>query len=152
VVGPGSWYYGPSDSYEVQEWGTEGKLLRILRLKKERRPVPAQVVAEWQESVRKMNSRRKQIWEAVPVAEALPAYEQVILDRAGNLWLSEYMVLDETPVWQVISSDGRWLGSVTMPPGGRISEIGRDYVLGTWRDEMDVETVLMYDLEKPAGD
>ncbi len=150
VTGSETWHYGSSDAYELQEWSAEGRLLRVLRLEKERRPTPAQDIAEWEERVRGMDSGRKQLWESLPVASHLPAFEQVLLDRAGNLWMAEYLILDEAPVWQVVSSEGHWLGSVTMPPGGRISEIGEDYVLGTWRDELDVETVRMYALLKPG--
>jgi hypothetical protein len=79
----------------------------------------------------------------------LPTYEQLLVDRRGNVWMAEYRVLEEAHVWQVFDPEGHWLGSVTLPDGGRISEIGEDYVLGVWRDEMDVETVRMYGLIKP---
>jgi hypothetical protein len=151
TTGPDSWFYGSSASYEIQEWSINGDLQRVFRLAKERRPTPQLELAEWQENVRGMTSQRRQLWEAVPVAEHLPAYEQILLDRAGNFWTAEYLVLDETPIWQVFGPDGRWLGSVSMPSGGRVSEIGEDYVLGTWQDEMDVETVRMYGLVKPGS-
>ena len=106
---------------------------------------------DWEERVREMDSSRKQLWESVPVSSHLPAYEQILLDQVGNLWAAEYLVLDETPVWQVLDPQGSWLGQVAMPPGGRISEIGEDYVLGVWRDEMDVETLRMYGLVKSGG-
>jgi hypothetical protein len=35
---------------------------------------------------------------------------------------------------------------VTFPQGFRPLEIGRDYVLGLFLDEMDVETIQMYEL------
>lgn len=151
VTGSDSWFYGGSAAFEVQEWSMEGELLRIIRLAKEPRAMPPELVADWEGRLQRMRPQTRAFWAPIPLPERLPAYEQIVLDRAGNLWLAEYMVLDETPIWQVISPDGRWLGSLTTPPGGRISEIGRDYVLGTWRDEMDVETVRMYGLEKPAG-
>ena len=151
VTASDSWFYGPSESYEILEWSVDGRLQRVFRVEKDRRPTPAQDIAQWEERVRGMDPRPKQLWESVPVSSHLPAYEQVILDRSGNLWLAEYLVLDETPLWQVLSPEGVWLGSVSLPPGGRVSEIGEDYVLGTWRDEMDVETVRMYELFKPQG-
>ena len=90
--------------------------------------------------------------KSVPISSHLPAYEQVLLDRAGNLWTVRVRWFwSEAPVWQVLDPQGRWLGQVAMPPGGRISEIGEDYVLGVWRDEMDIETVRMYGLVKPGA-
>ena len=35
------------------------------------------------------------------------------------------------------------------PPGVRIFEIGTDYVLGLWKDDLDVEYVQLFDLVKP---
>lgn len=152
VAGPDTWFYGGSEAFEIQEWSLEGELLRIIRLEREPRSMPPEVVADWEDRLQRMNPQAKAFWTPIPLPDRLPAYEQIILDRTGNLWMAEYLVLDETPLWQVIAPNGQWLGSVTLPPGGRISEIGQDYVLGTWRDEMDVETVRMYGLEKPAGD
>ncbi len=150
VTGSDTWFYGSSEAYEVQEWSKDGLLLKVFRLDKERRPTPPEDIAAWEERLRELDSSRRAFWENVPVSSHLPAYERVILDRAGNLWLAEYSVLEEPPVWLVLSPEGHWLGSVAVPPGGRISEIGEDYVLGTWRDEMDVETVRMYGLVKPG--
>ena len=58
--------------------------------------------------------------------------------------------------------DGSWLGSVAVPPGlgrerrlglafRRTWEIGDDYIIGVWRDELDVEHVRLYDLQKPGS-
>jgi hypothetical protein len=41
-----------------------------------------------------------------------------------------------------------WLGEVALPSTLGVTEIGEDYVLGTWRDEMDVEYVRMYSLDR----
>lgn len=152
VAGSDAWFYGGSESFEIQEWSLEGELLKILRLEREPRSMPPEVVADWEDRLQRMNPQAKAFWTPIPLPDRLPAYEQIILDRAGNLWMAEYQVLDETPLWQVFAPDGHWLGAVAMPPGGRISEIGSDYVLGTWRDEMDVETVRMYGLQKPGGE
>jgi hypothetical protein len=150
VAGSDTWFFGASEAYEVQEWSLDAELLRIIRLEKDRRAMPTGVVAEWEERLNNMNPQAKQLWVSIPLPERLPAYEQILLDRAGNLWMGEYVVLDETPLWQVVDPRGRWLGEVAMPPGGRISEIGEDYVLGTWRNDMDVQMVRMYGLVKPT--
>ena len=44
--------------------------------------------------------------------------------------------------------EGVWLGPVTLPGRLQIVEIGPDYVLGTTRDELGVESVVMYDLDR----
>jgi hypothetical protein len=53
---------------------------------------------------------------------------------------------ESEPAWAIMDTDGRWLGTVHTPPGLRIYEIGADYVLGVWRDELNVEYVRTYAL------
>ena len=52
-------------------------------------------------------------------------------------------------VWTVFDARGRFLGDVTMPAGFTPFEIGADYVLGRWMDDLDVEYVHVYALDKP---
>jgi hypothetical protein len=151
VAGQNSWFFGPSDAYEIQEWSPGGELLKLIRLEKERRAMPPEVVTDWEERLQEMNPQAKQLWSTIPLPERLPAYEQIILDKGGNLWVSEYLVLDETPIWQVFDPQGVWLGAVVFPPGGRISEIGDDYILGIWRDDLGVARIKMYSLNKWTG-
>ena len=149
VAATDRWFYCGGDRFEIQERNPEGALIRIFRLDRERRATPQEVFDDWEERLQRMRPQARQVWGSVPVSEMLPTYEQLLVDRRGNVWMAEYRVLEEAHVWQVFDPEGHWLGSVTLPDGGRISEIGEDYVLGVWRDEMDVETVRMYGLIKP---
>ena len=98
-----------------------------------------------------------------PMASTLPVLQSLYLDAVGNLWVEPYTAyFSESPPFQVYAPDGSWLGSVVVPPGlgrdrrlglafGRTWEIGDDYILGVWRDELDVEHVRLYGLEKPGS-
>jgi hypothetical protein len=94
-------------------------------------------------------------------APNLPAYAQLV-DNDRNLWVSDasldwylaqgFSRVPAGPVaWRVFDRDGRWLGSVTMPPRFRPMDIGSDYVLGLWRDADDVEHVRLYQLTRPRS-
>ena len=74
------------------------------------------------------------------------------MDASGSLWVARYAP-DETQqhLWDVFDAVGRWLGEVETPIGGRIWEIGENYLLGTWRDELDVEEVRLYGILKPEA-
>jgi hypothetical protein len=150
-AGPDRWYYGGGDTFEFQVWSTGGTLQSIMRLERHRRATPPEVFTEREERLQRMRPQSRALWGAIPMSEQLPTYEEVRIDPLGNLWMAEYRVLDEPFVWQVFDPQGVWLGSVTLPSGGRVSQIGPDYVLGVWRDDMDVETVRMYGLNKPGG-
>ena len=95
-------------------------------------------------------------WRNRPMAATLPVLQSIRLDAAGNLWVEPYSLPGaEVPPFEVYDLDGNWLGSVAMPPGlslvdrPRIGfEIGDDYILGVWFDELGVQYVRLYGLEK----
>ena len=50
--------------------------------------------------------------------------------------------------WTVFDSQGVMLGVVQTPPAFLVYQIGADFVLGSWSDELDVEHVRLYELIK----
>ncbi len=99
-----------------------------------------------------------QMWRERPRARTLPVLRSVHVDVAGNLWVAPYYIAGaEPPPFEVHAPDGTWMGSVALPPGlerGFIQyqapymEIGADYVLGVWKDELDVQYVRVYRVNK----
>ena len=96
-------------------------------------------------------------WRDRPMASTLPVLESIRLDAAGNLWVEPYSLPGaQAAPFEVFASDGTWLGTVATPPGLALGtdrvpvgfEIGEDHVLGLWRDELGVEYVRMYGLER----
>jgi hypothetical protein len=86
-----------------------------------------------------------------PLPETMPAYRSLLADLEGNLWVQEFRLSEEAPEWSVFDSEGRYLGLVEIPADGTVTEIGSDYVLGVWRDELDTERVMKYELRKGAS-
>ncbi len=81
--------------------------------------------------------------------EFLPPYRTIQVDENGNLWVREYLVGDDAPdLWSVFDSTGVWLGTVELPQGLEVFEIGDDYVLGRMEDELEVERIVIYSLMK----
>ena len=83
--------------------------------------------------------------------------ESIRLDAEENLWVEPYSLPGaQAAPFEVYAPDGTWLGAVATPPGLGLGtdrvpvgfEIGEDYVLGLWRDELGVEYVRMYGLER----
>jgi hypothetical protein len=90
-------------------------------------------------------------YASVPYPETLPAFEALLVDRDGNLWVAEATAMfDEPRHWSVFDRDGVWLGNVTTPARLHVREIGADYVLGNGSDDLEVERVLLYALVKPG--
>lgn len=90
-------------------------------------------------------------YNAMDTPDTRPAYGTVLADRSGNIWLAEYVRAPATPRrWTVLAADGRWLGEVKVPDRFTVLEIGDDWMLGVWRDELDVERVRLYSVAKTS--
>ena len=149
---------GSNDRYELQMVDTDGRMARLIRRRVEPRAVTEQMLdAARQERIdqartAEARARQEETMRSIPHAETVPFYERVMGDDEGNLWVQEFTVPgEEPPGWAVYDTDGRLLGSVSMPQGLLPTHIGRDFVLGVVTDEMDVERVRMYTLEKPVA-
>ncbi|MYG81201.1 MAG: hypothetical protein F4187_05265 [Gemmatimonadetes bacterium] len=98
------------------------------------------------------------MWTERPRAPYLPVLRSVHVDATGSLWVTpHYLAGADPPPFEVFAADGLWLGRVSLPAGldrGFIQygapelEIGTDYVLGVWTDELDVQYVRMYRLDR----
>jgi hypothetical protein len=87
---------------------------------------------------------------AMPVPDSLPAIATMSWDRANHLWVGRRQTNPRTvEEYDVFDTDGRWITTVRVPAElGNIREIGDDYLLATWLDELDVTYLRLYRLEK----
>jgi hypothetical protein len=78
----------------------------------------------------------------------LPAHGDLRVDATGAIWLADHQPYYERPPldWTVFDRDGHRLGRITSPAGFTIDQIGDDFVLGRWSDELEVEHVRLYSL------
>ena len=75
-------------------------------------------------------------------------------DRTGHLWVEEYELAGEEMdgvLWTVFDPDGHVLGFVETPEELTIYEIGEDYLLGRVVDELEVDYVQLWALERVGG-
>lgn len=152
AVAPEHWYYSSLDRFEIEEYSQEGRIRRLIRCDVSPRPVTPELVERWRRFAREEFSQMPPVfrdWRVnLPVPETLPAHGALLADSEGYLWAAEYSLEEESTTWWVFNADGRWLGAVAIPPGGTLTQIGSDFVLGVWKDELDVEQVRMYGLRR----
>ena len=86
--------------------------------------------------------------ELVEYPSHKPVLGRMHVDRQGYLWVIEPSHGEEGMRMSVFDPDGVWLGFVALPAWLQITDIGPDYVLGTTRDELGVESVVMYTLDR----
>jgi hypothetical protein len=86
------------------------------------------------------------------VPETKPAFgTQFGVTTDGYLWVAEYTDAPIKPrILHIFDPDGVYLGDLRIPEGlaysPRALEIGPDYFLGVFMDELEVETVRSYGL------
>ncbi len=152
AVGRDVFAFGSTDAYEVELRDTSGTLQRLVRKDHTIRPVTdADVEAYKRRQLESVDASFRNPYEQMladmPFAETMPAHGALIIDRVGYLWVAEYRAPDDTiPRWTVFTPEGNMLGVVTTPPQLDVYEIGPDYLLGRWRDELEVEYLRVYEL------
>jgi hypothetical protein len=107
--------------------------------------VTADIPAEYVAQAREMLSE-------TPVPDVFPPYGALETDALGYLWVADYSRPgEESSMWTIFDADGRLSGQVTAPPGVSILEIGADYLLGVYRDELGVEYLHQYAVRRPGN-
>ena len=111
----------------------------------------------YEEAYRAANARRPELPITAELqrlranAPELPPFQLLFGDPDGNVWIGAYgMDLNHRapPRFEVVTSQGVWLGGVDVPPGLQILAIGHDYVLGMYRNDVRSFEVAMYRIER----
>lgn len=156
AVGDTRFFYGSQDRYEIQSWTQEGRLDRIVRVLRNPEPVTSEQVGErlaaelsdLPDNALARSYRRN--FENAPIPEFHPAFGSIYVDSADHLWVEETRITEDEPrIASIFDPEGRAVGSVTLPARLRIFEIGTDYILGAYADDLGVEYLRMYPLTRP---
>ncbi|HEX2188703.1 MAG TPA: hypothetical protein VHG51_07370 [Longimicrobiaceae bacterium] len=148
-------YVADSERFAVEVYGADGGLRRVIRAPREPEPLTPEEVQRYRDEQlanagtgeeRNMSER---LLEATPFPRTKSAFADMRVDGEGAVWLREHAIGSDGPGrWTVFDPEGALLGTVETPAGLRVLEIGGDYLLGVWRDELDVEHVRLYRLDK----
>jgi hypothetical protein len=149
-----AFYFGPSDSYEIARYDGSGELQRVIRRTHQLLDVTPEDIEHWiDERLTDVDDENQrifwgQLYADMPFPQTMPAYQRLVIDDDGDLWVEEYQRPgDERPHWTVFDAQGVMLGEVETPARFRVYQIGSDFVLGRSTDELDVERVQLYKLK-----
>ena len=153
---------GNNDRYELRAYGMpDGSLERIVRREHANTaPTRAELIEAHERSIaeRDMPEQFRQMFRAAaaeaPIVESYPAFRAILSDALGHLWVREYDLPGAdrpAPLWTVFDRDGHALGFVETPAGLSLLEIGEDYLLGHTSDELGIERIQVWALERAAG-
>ena len=149
--------YGWPDHYELKVFDRTGAVRKIIRRSGDLLPVTAED-REWLTSLLE-NGMQEEMLRILTEGMTFPshkaAFDRLLVDALGFFWVRTPARLGHwewagqpSPYWDVFDPSGRWLTSVTMPENVQIHDIGEDYILGVWQDELDVPYVRMYGLDR----
>jgi hypothetical protein len=145
-----------SDRFELRlRSAEEGNLIRVVRAPGLERPVTDALAGAIRdralaEAETVSDRRRIEVWyERSPRPENQPAYDLLVVDDLGRLWVHEWSALDAGKRWWVFAASGDLLGSVDVPNEMTITAVRCGSVWGVERDEWDVSYVVRYTLPGP---
>lgn len=149
-------YIGTADEFEIQVWSLDGTLQERWRraaidLSLDQAQIDAFIAEEGPDSsFQRQLDYFRLTFEEPPLPETLPAYRRFLLDATDHLWVDHYRLLHRGPrLWSIFAPDGAWLGEVEVPETFDVTDVGEDYVLGVYSDELDEQSIRMYGLVRP---
>lgn len=144
------------DAPDVRQFDTNGRLVRIFRVAEAPRPVKPEdvdAVIDFQVNLFRgvPASQTRRVFAQMDFPDHWPAFQFVRVDRLGWIWVELFRPpQDDTQRWMIFDPSGVARGTLELPPGLEVHDIGRDYVLGRWLDDMRVEHVRRYRLDRGA--
>ena len=138
---------------EILQYEGSGRLHRVIRLAEPTlAPSPKELEKlvefefdpyEMADTTReRVSESRLRLYRQNLQAKIMPVFSRPLVDDTGLLWAELYRFDVRQPVrWLVFGANGEGLGSVDMPPYLDVRQIGHDFVLGVWEDELGVEYV-----------
>jgi hypothetical protein len=154
TVGPAGPVITGGPEHELRLFDEVGRVMAILRVDTPNRsPTNDELNYLIEEQLARGLPARavEQAVARMGVPEAAPAFQEVLADQVGWYWARTYRVGREAPSrWLVFDTEGRAHGTIDMPKGLMIYDIGQDYVLGRWLDEHGVEYVRRHRLTRGA--
>jgi hypothetical protein len=149
-------FVGDNDAYEIKALRPDGSVALIVRMAHHplpvaeddyRRFIETELLAEVDDE--DLRTTLERMFANISLPETVPAFGWLIADTDGNLWVREHARPDDDANrWTVFGGDGAMIARVSLEPRFLPLQIGRDFLLGRWIDELGVEHVQMYSLGK----
>ena len=157
TVSPGHLFFSDQEDWEIEVYSPTGELKRLIRQEWEPAPVTGDDGTRHIESVvaqvgdPNQASQIREYLGGLPLPANFPPFGELKADLNGNLWVQDFQRPGaENRSWTVFDVEGIRTARIVLPDRFSPFEIGTDYVLGVWWDDMDVEYVRMYSLSKPG--
>jgi hypothetical protein len=148
---PDGFLMGDGRTYEIAEYSAAGQLRRIIRRDIDLTLTEAdrELYSEGEIATRTGEARKAAVvrLQATVFPKTIPAYQRILHDPSGRIWVQDHIRAPHIPLqWTVFDRQGKMLGTVQVPVGFRVFEVGKDYVLGRLRDASGDAYIQLYRL------
>ena len=132
---------GWQGSYDIRRYNQDGTLEQILKNSFE-----GELVTERMKAAVPMGMPPMEM----TFPDRMPPWDQLLATPSGWLWIRRYRspLEEDFNTWDIYDPDGRLTSFIRIPASARIDELGEDYLMGIFRNELDIEMVQKYRLVK----
>ena len=151
---------GDQTAAEVRCFDPDGAMT-MVRWEAQQIPVRGdeREIGTWRDETRQLYEQKlsqaevRELISQIPVPTERPPYSELMLDEYGNLWVERGPTISggsEVTEYLVFDRAGKLLGPVMVPPV-RVLEIGVDYLIAAHQDELEIQYLQVFEIEKPPG-
>jgi hypothetical protein len=151
-------YVGHADNYEIASYDFMGKRIGLIRraaalVRTSAKDVEYAMALALATVPTDQRAEAERELRTHVVPRTLPAYNALVADSEGLLWVQDYPRPDASSTsWSVFTAQGNEVARLSLPTHLEVYEIGRDYVLGRFLDpEESIPQVRIYRLQRPAA-
>ena len=144
-----------SGRWELWLYPVDGGTPRQVRLDLPRRAVNAAMRRQYRERVLRdvRDEYGKREWTMLSGDDVfpreLPAFDQLLIDRDGAIWVRETVTLADTEAqWIVLDRSGLPLARVRLPASFTAFDVHHDRIAGVWVDSLGGEQVQVWALTR----
>ncbi len=142
-------FVGTADSAFVDVYGLDGKPLApiavgVPRAAATRAASQRAITAIVNQLPPQFRDTVQKLLRQLPVPASMPPYHGLLTDPDDNLWVVLSAADEPTTRLRVFDKTGKLRANVTVPARLHVTDIGRDYILGTLEDQSSEMHVVAY--------
>jgi len=152
LLGHDRLYLGTSDAPDLAIYSLTGRKIGTIAHGIPRKPLTGAIIREKAQSMSEQTpdpDASYRFWSDLEYPEHLPAFDQALIDSAGNLWIREYPPTEaDTANWRIFDPEGSLVATLAMPAGFRVFEASPSAVLVKHSDQYGVEHAEIYEVRR----
>jgi len=154
TVATGVWF-GTADDYEIEHMDWTGRVTPIARWAGPDLTVTPEHADRYRDGFleRMGDAAQRERFETLEwprileiLPERFPAYVAFLPLPDGGMWIMPHRWRAPDRELHLLDADGTWLRRLTVPAGSTVLDAGRDWVVVLQVNELDVQTVAVYEL------